>query len=66
MDGAGAEQIVSDSIRKADEMWSIPKAGWELTGPHPTASPWTEFRSWNDVADRVSISIGVKLANQYP
>ncbi|WP_428480593.1 hypothetical protein [Pseudomonas chlororaphis] len=53
-------------MRKADEMWSIPKAGWELTGPHPTASPWTEFRSWNDVADRVSISIGVKLANQYP
>ena len=24
------------------------------------------MRSWDDVADRVSISIGVKLANEYP
>ncbi|MNR68606.1 hypothetical protein D3C85_1932670 [compost metagenome] len=24
------------------------------------------MRSWDDVADRVSISIGVKLANQHP
>lgn len=66
LDGAGAEQIVSDSIRKADEMLTKPSADWKLPGPHPTASPWTDFRSWDDVADRVSISIGVKLANQYP
>ncbi|MNO09494.1 hypothetical protein D3C81_2327130 [compost metagenome] len=24
------------------------------------------MRSWDDVADRVSISIGIKLANQHP
>ncbi len=66
LDGAGAEQIVSDSVRKADEMLTKPKAYWKLLGPHPTASPWTDLRSWDDVADRVSISIGVKLANQHP
>jgi hypothetical protein len=47
-------------------MWKKPKADWKLPGPHPTASPWTELRSWDDVADRVSISIGVKLAHQHP
>lgn len=66
LDGAGAEQIVSDSSRKAAEMLNKPEADWKLPGPHPTASPWTELRSWDDVADRVSISIGVKLANQHP
>ncbi|WP_028624055.1 polymorphic toxin type 44 domain-containing protein [Pseudomonas sp. Ant30-3] len=66
LDGAGAEQIVSDSIRKGDEVLTKPIAEWKLPGPHPTASPWTDFRSWDDVADRLSISIGVKLANQHP
>lgn len=66
LDGAGAEQIVSDAVSKADEMLTKPKAGWKLLGPHPTASPWTDLRSWDDVADRVSISIGVKLANRHP
>ncbi|MNN41410.1 hypothetical protein D3C76_888740 [compost metagenome] len=66
LDGAGVEQIVSDFARKVDEMLEKPKADWKLPGPHPTASPWTELRSWDDVADRVSISIGVKLANQHP
>lgn len=66
LDGAGAEQIVSDTRRKAEEWLTKPKADKTLPGPHPTASPWTDLRSWDDVADRVSISIGVKLANQYP
>ncbi|CAI8874124.1 polymorphic toxin type 44 domain-containing protein [Pseudomonas sp. IT-P176] len=66
LDGAGAEQVVSDSARKTDEMLEKPKADWKLTGPHPSASPWTELRSWDDIADRVSISIGVKLANLHP
>jgi len=66
LDGAGAEQIASDTLRKVEEIRTIPKKDRKLPGPHPTASSWTELRSWDDVADRVSISIGVKLAHQYP
>lgn len=66
LDGAGAEQIVSDTVRKAEEMRTKPKEEWRHPGPHPTASPWTELRSWDDVADRVSISIGIELAARYP
>ncbi|KAB0487020.1 hypothetical protein F7R15_07615 [Pseudomonas reinekei] len=66
LDGAGAEQIASDTLRKAEEIRTTPKEDRELLGPRPTASPWTELRSWDDVADRVSISIGIKLANQHP
>jgi uncharacterized Zn-binding protein involved in type VI secretion len=65
LDGAGAEQIVSDSARKVAEM-KKPKEERTLPGPRPTASPWTELRSWDDVADRVSISIGIKLYMHYP
>jgi hypothetical protein len=65
LDGAGAEQIVSDSARKVAELIE-PNEERELPGPRPTASPWTELRSWDDVADRVSISIGIKLCRQYP
>jgi hypothetical protein len=43
-----------------------PKEERTLPGPRPTASPWTELRSWDDVADRVSISIGIKLYMHYP
>ena len=66
LDGAGAEQIASDTLRKAEELWTKPKEDRKLLGPRPTASPWTELRSWDDVADRVSISIGMRLANQRP
>jgi hypothetical protein len=66
LDGAGAEQIASDTLRKIEELVDKPKADRTLPGPHPTASPWTDLRSWDDVADRVSISIGVRLAKQHP
>lgn len=66
LDGAGAEQIASDALRKGEEWVKKPAKDWTLPGPHPTASPWTELRSWDDVADRVSISIGVRLANLHP
>lgn len=65
LDGAGVEQIASDTIRKIDEVATKPKEHWRLPGPHPTASAWTELRSWDDVADRVAISIGIKLSNEY-
>lgn len=66
LDGAGGEQVASDTLRKADELRTIPKENRTLPGPRPTAHPWTALRSWDDVADRVSISIGMRLANQYP
>jgi len=65
LDGAGAEQIVSDSARKIAELVK-PSEERELPGPRPTTSPWTELRSWDDVADRVSISIGINLYMQHP
>ena len=66
LDGAGAEQIISDSVRKVEEILEKPEEKRERPGPRPTVSPWTELRSWDDVADRVSISIGAKLYRQYP
>lgn len=66
LDGAGAEQVASDSFRKIEEWLTKPKEERRLLGPRPTDSPWTKLRSWDDVADRVSISIGIKLANKYP
>ncbi|WP_454834875.1 MULTISPECIES: polymorphic toxin type 44 domain-containing protein [Pseudomonas] len=66
LDGAGAEQIASDILRKGEEWIKKPEKDWKLPGPQPTASPWMDLRSWDDVADRVSISIGVKLANEHP
>jgi hypothetical protein len=65
LDGAGAEQIVSDSARKVVDLLN-PNEERELPGPRATASPWTKLRSWDDVADRVSISIGIKLYMQHP
>ncbi len=65
LDGAGAAQFLSDAATKTGEM-SKPEAERVHPGPHTTASPWTEPRSWDDVADRVSIEIGIKLAKQHP
>lgn len=65
LDGAGAAQFLSDLATKAGEL-SKPEAQRVHPGPHTTASPWYSPRSWDDVADRVSIQIGIKLAQQNP
>lgn len=58
LDGAGAEQIVSDSIRKVQK-WD------ERDGPHMTEGV-DGLRSFDDIPDRVSISIGIDLYQRYP
>jgi len=58
LDGAGVEQIASDSIRKVQK-WK------ERPGPHRSADI-EGMRAWDDVADRTSISIGVKLYRLHP
>ncbi len=65
LDGAGAAQFLSDTATKAGEL-SRPEEERVHPGPHTTASPWYEPRSWDDVADRVSIQIGMRLAKQHP
>jgi hypothetical protein len=65
LDGAGAAQFLSDLVTKTAEL-SEPEAERVHPGPHTTASPVYSPRSWDDVADRVSIQIGMKLAKQYP
>lgn len=65
LDGAGAAQFLSDAATKAGEL-SRPEEERVHPGPHTTASPWYEPRSWDDVADRVSIQIGMRLARQHP
>ncbi|QJQ20258.1 hypothetical protein HG549_10055 [Pseudomonas sp. SK] len=58
LDGAGLEQIASDSIRK---VWD-----WdEHDGPRRYADI-DGMRAWDDIGDRVSISIGIKLYKQQP
>lgn len=53
MDGAGLEQIGSDIVRKFQ--------AWEKNpGPHRSAEV-AGLRAWDDVADRLSITIGMKL-----
>lgn len=58
LDGAGLEQIASDSIRKVQK-WG------ERKGPRRSAEI-DGLRAWDDIGDRVSISIGVKLYEQHP
>lgn len=65
LDGAGAAQFLSDGATKVQELRE-PEKERVHPGPHATASPWYAPRSWDDVADRVSIQIGMKLAKQYP
>ncbi|WP_026286341.1 polymorphic toxin type 44 domain-containing protein [Pseudomonas umsongensis] len=59
LDGAGVEQIGSDTKRWFEDRQKNP-------GPHLTASLFDGLRAFDDVADRVSISIGVKLYKQHP
>lgn len=65
LDGAGAEQIMSDTIRKVQEVFKKPKAQWELPGPN-RSSDIKGLRAWDDAPDRISISIGMKLYHQHP
>lgn len=58
LDGAGLEQVASDSLRKIQK-WN------ERKGPHRSADI-EGMRAWDDIGDRVSISIGVKLFKQHP
>ncbi|WDG76986.1 polymorphic toxin type 44 domain-containing protein [Pseudomonas chlororaphis] len=58
LDGAGAEQIVSDSLRKIQK-WN------ERRGPQRSAGI-DGLRAWDDVPDRISINIGMKLYSQHP
>lgn len=58
LDGAGLEQIASDPIRKIQK-WD------ERKGPHRSADI-EGLRAWDDIGDRVSISIGIKLYKQHP
>ncbi len=58
LDGAGLEQIASDSIRKFND-WE------ERSWPHRSADI-EGLRAWDDVGDRVAISIGAKLCKQHP
>jgi uncharacterized Zn-binding protein involved in type VI secretion len=65
LDGAGAEQIVSDQLRQWKEKIFVAKDEQRLKGPHATEGV-EGLRAWDDVPDRISISIGMKLFNDYP
>lgn len=65
LDGAGAEQIVSDTLRKAVEFLQKPKEERKLPGPNRSADI-DGLRAWDDAPDRISISIGIKLFSQNP
>ncbi|KPW35090.1 PAAR motif-containing protein [Pseudomonas syringae pv. antirrhini] len=65
LDGAGAEQIVSDTLRKVGEVLQKPKEERKLPGPNRSADI-DGLRAWDDAPDRISISIGIKLFSQNP
>ncbi|MGE8063684.1 polymorphic toxin type 44 domain-containing protein [Pseudomonas sp. NPDC089569] len=65
LDGAGAEQIISDAKRKIEEVVKKPEAQWELPGPNRSADI-EGLRAWDDAPDRISIEIGIKLYRQHP
>ncbi|POP79087.1 polymorphic toxin type 44 domain-containing protein [Pseudomonas syringae] len=65
LDGAGVEQIVSDQLRRWGEQIFEAKEDQRLKGPHATEGV-EGMRAWDDVPDRISISIGVKLFYENP
>lgn len=65
LDGAGGEQIVSDSVRKIVEVLFEPGKEKKLPGPNRSENV-DGLRAWDDAQDRISIGIGTKLYNQYP
>ncbi|MFJ4430197.1 polymorphic toxin type 44 domain-containing protein [Pseudomonas sp. NPDC089395] len=58
LDGAGLEQIASDSIRKVQK-WD------ERKGPQ-RSTDIEGLRAWDDIGDRIAISIGVNLYKKHP
>ena len=65
LDGAGAEQIISDAKRKVEEVFTEPKYKWKQPGPN-RSDDVEGLRAWDDAPDRISISIGVRLYQQHP
>lgn len=57
LDGAGAEQIISDTVRKLQDWENKP-------GPH-RSEEIKGLRAWDDIPDRKSIAIGVSLFRTY-
>ena len=57
LDGAGAEQIISDTVRKLQDWENRP-------GPH-RSEDIEGLRAWDDIPDRKSIAIGVNLFITY-
>ncbi|WP_422765017.1 polymorphic toxin type 44 domain-containing protein [Pseudomonas maioricensis] len=57
LDGAGAEQIISDAARKLSDWENKPS-------PHRSADI-TGLRAWDDIPDRKSIIIGMNLFRSY-
>jgi uncharacterized Zn-binding protein involved in type VI secretion len=57
LDGAGLEQIASDTLRK---IWD-----WEMPGPRPTDGV-EGLRAWDDAPDRISIGLGIELYGLFP
>ncbi|MNI66087.1 hypothetical protein D3C73_1216300 [compost metagenome] len=58
LDGAGVEQIGSDLYRYVQD-------SERFKGPHKTEGV-EGMRAWDDVPDRVSITIGINLYKEYP
>ncbi|MNC38846.1 hypothetical protein D3C75_874750 [compost metagenome] len=66
MDGAGLEQIGSATYRKLEEIAdNLPKDEQKKRWPYRSADI-DGLRAWDDIQDRLSISIGVKLYNKHP
>ncbi|KPY25963.1 PAAR domain-containing protein [Pseudomonas syringae pv. philadelphi] len=63
-DGAGLEQIVSDTVEAICDI-TKPQESRKHRGPQ-RAENVEGLRAWDDVPDRISISIGVKLFYENP
>ncbi|WP_249677920.1 polymorphic toxin type 44 domain-containing protein [Pseudomonas abieticivorans] len=63
-DGAGLEQIVSDSVGALTDI-TKPQERRKHRGPQ-RAENVEGLRAWDDDPDRISVGIGIKLFNQHP
>ena len=60
LDAAGVEQIGSDTVR-----WALDPTG-QRPGPTISGDLGEGLRAFDDVPDRISVGIGMKLASIYP